>query len=485
MSDLTEEQWRIIKYLNYKVQCVADQEDLGIRLDFNKAVRHRDELLALQEDKVLELQEVMPKVPVTTKKTKPKITHKKDGTLSAHGEAWFSLLKANKLPVTFDGTLEVINSYKLANPNSTQQVKDWLKSLGWKPTTFKFVRDKATGDERQIEQVRKDGELCSSVIRLASEVPEVKVLEGLSIIQHRLGMFQAFIDNSYVVPDASYNVPQEVFVKSEIGGFTNTLRLKHKKPIANMPKVGVEWGEEIRGCLIATDGELFCGSDLTSLEDMTKRHYIKPIDPDYVDSMDKKGFDPHLDLAIHAGAVTQGDVDNYNNDKAPHIKGIRHNYKQANYMCTYQVGAPKLARELGISLKEAKKLKDDYWERNWSIKELSEQQIVKTLKNGEMWLYNPVSGFWISLRFERDTFSSLNQSTGVFVFDTWFAYMKSKGLQVCMSYHDEVLVRIKEGAEKDTEDVIQWAIKKTNEKIKLNVTIGCESKYGSDYASVH
>ena len=499
MTDLTVEQWRLIQYLNFKTQCVADQEEVGIRLDYDKAVRHRDELVVLQADKVLELQTVMPKTPITTKKEKPKITHKKDGTLSKEGEKWFALLRENKLPITFNGILEVVTGYKDANPNSPDQVKTWLKSLGWKPSTFKFVRDKVSGDERQIEQVRKGGELCSSVVRLASKVEEVRVLEGLSIIQHRLSFFENFTckgkaldkwkkgkskKDCYVKPD-TFDVPREIYVKSEIGGFTNTLRLKHKKPIANMPKVGLEWGEEIRGCLIATDGEMFCGSDLTSLESTTKRHYMFNHDPDYVAEMSEEGFDEHLNLAVFAGAVTQQDVDSYAAGKAPWVKDIRGPYKATNYSAVYGVGKAALARDLGIPVKDAAKLLKDYWERNWAVKEIAEEQVVKIIKNGEMWLFNPVSEFWISLRYEKDIFSSLNQSTGVFVFDTWKAYVKSKKQAVALEYHDEFLLRIKEGAEKDTEDVIQWAMVKTNEKIQLNVTIGCDSQFGNTYAECH
>ena len=68
----------------------------------------------------------------------------------------------------------------------------------------------------------------------------------------------------------------------------------------------ISLGAEIRGCLIAPEGYTLCGADMTSLEDTTKRHYMKPYDPAYVEEMSKEGFDPHLDLAKHAGAVTQG-----------------------------------------------------------------------------------------------------------------------------------------------------------------------------------
>jgi hypothetical protein len=112
------------------------------------------------------------------------------------------------------------------NPNSTDQVKSWLYSLGWKPCTFKFVKNKETGEERQIEQVRKDGELTSSVLRLKETTPEVEILEGLTIIQHRLGVFQGFIDSA-IERNGGY------YLRAEIGGLTNTLRFKHKKPLVN------------------------------------------------------------------------------------------------------------------------------------------------------------------------------------------------------------------------------------------------------------
>ena len=56
---------------------------------------------------------------------------------------------------------------------------------------------------------------------------------------------------------------------------------------------------------------------MTSLEDTTKRHYMYPYDPDYVAEMSQDGFDPHLDLAKHAGSVTQNQIDRYNNGELP------------------------------------------------------------------------------------------------------------------------------------------------------------------------
>jgi hypothetical protein len=303
-KDFNPQLTRFLKYLDFKIRCIKYQQDNPIRMDMELAVKCRDELISMQEEKVEQLKEVMPKVPVIKKRVRPKITHKKDGTLSVHGDKWFRLLREHKKPMSFNGVVVVVDDYKEPNPNSSDQVKAWLHGLGWKPCTYKFLRDKTTGDERQIEQIRKDGELTPSVLRLKDKTPEVEILEGLTIIQHRLGIFQGFIDCA-IKKDGKY------YLRAEIGGLTNTLRFKHKKPLVNLPGVDKPWGKEIRGCLIADGGEVFIGADMTSLEDTTKRHYMKPLDPEYVEEMSQPGYDPHLALALFQGEITQEEYDFY------------------------------------------------------------------------------------------------------------------------------------------------------------------------------
>ena len=71
-------------------------------------------------------------------------------------------------------------------------------------------------------------------------------------------------------------------VYQEIGGLTNTLRVKHRVPLANLPKPGLPWSDSIRSCLIANGNEVMIGSDLSSIEDKVKFFYINPFDPDFV-----------------------------------------------------------------------------------------------------------------------------------------------------------------------------------------------------------
>jgi hypothetical protein len=90
------------------------------------------------------------------------------------------------------------------------------------------------------------------------------------------------------------------------------MRFKHSKPLVNLPGVHQPWGKEIRGCLIAPDdNHVLVGTDMVSLEDNTKRHYMQPLDPKYVEEMSQEGFDPHLNLALFAGQITGDEYEFY------------------------------------------------------------------------------------------------------------------------------------------------------------------------------
>ena len=462
---------RLIDYLSFKLDCAKEQEALRWKLDVDKAQAAYDEISLLKEEKVEQLADAMPKRTLTRVAMRPKVMHKKDGSLSSHGEKWVSLCKEYKQSETTMQFVVKIGEER-GNPNSNDQVKDWLYSYGWKPTTYKFTRNKVTGDEKQIEQVRKNGELCQSVKNLAEIDPAVDLLDGLTVLTHRAGILKSFLE-----------CHTDGWLQAGIAGLTNTFRFKHYRPLVNLPSVDKPYGDVIRGCLTCPDGYVLAGADMTSLEDTTKRHYMKPLDPDYVEQMSREGFDPHLDLALHAGVITQGDIDKHNSGERS-LKALRKNYKVVNYSATYGVGAPKLARETGMSKSEAKTLLEAFWSRNWAIEKVASTLNVREVLNGA-WLKNPVSGFWYSLRSDKDRFSTLNQGTGVFCFDTWVSLCRSKGIKSIGQFHDEVIAIVKKGEEGAVEKIMHEAAIKLNDKVKLNVPLGTDVQFGNTYADIH
>jgi hypothetical protein len=114
-------------------------------VDVSRTQEAYDEIMRLKEEKVEQLADAMPKRTLTRVATQPKVMHKKDGELSSHGEKWVALCAENKMPISAM-TMTVVTGEERGNPNSNDQVKDWLYSLRVEATyVWKFIRDKKTG----------------------------------------------------------------------------------------------------------------------------------------------------------------------------------------------------------------------------------------------------------------------------------------------------------------------------------------------------
>jgi len=474
---------RFLQYLTFKMESAAKAEDAGWEVDLDLVNRSIETLTQQKLEKVEELKQYMPMHKKFTVKKFPKNPYNKDGKLSVHGQKWKDLLKAHSLPSNYRGEIKDLKGFEPANPGSSDQVKNWLFSLGWNPCTFDY-KNNEDGTERTVPQVRKDGELTPSVKILIEKNPGVATLDGLTVLQHRLSIFTGFKECQV-----------DGRLRAEVDGLTNTLRFKHKKPLVNLPGVDKPWGKEVRGALTAPNGFILCGADMVSLESTTKRHYLYPYDPDYVEEMSTPGFDEHLDLAVKAGYLSPEDYRFYTtsnedtvNDKDLYYKihKVRKKFKPVNYSAIYGVGVKKLHRSTGIAMGEAGNLLKAYWDRNWGIKQFGEDSF-KTVKivGGEMWIKNPVSGFYHSLRYEKDTFSTINQSTGVYCFDNWLAAYLMVRPNIVGQFHDESINCIKEGEEVQHEGILRQAIKRVNDKLKLNIDLDIDVKFGYRYSDIH
>ena len=461
-----------LQYIWFKLDCVREQEEIGIKLDLEKCTELLESWEREKEEKVRELEEVMPQIPIYRVKTVPKAITKKDGTFSKQGELWYELMKEEGGEEEEIKEIKILRGYKPPNANSHDQIKEWLYSLGWKPGHIKHVRDKKKNTTKQIPQIASKeggGDICNSIKELFEKEPKLALLEGLSVISHRIALIKGFIKDQ-----------KEGRIFPSMAGLTNTLRLKHKT-VVNLPAVEKLYGKEVRGMLLADEENVLCGADLTNIEDRTKRHYIYKYDPQYVEDMNVPGYDAHLEIAVLAGFLTQEQADAHKEGRESY-KAIRNKAKITNFSATYKIGADALSRNANIPLKEARKLLAIYWERNKAILSVEKECLI-TEAGGKRWLLNPISGFWYSLRADKDKFSTLNQGTAVYCFDVWLKYIREQGIKIALQYHDEILFNTKDKVE--TEIIINKAIELTNEQLQLNVPVGCSVQFGENYANVH
>lgn len=507
---------RLINYLNFKMDCLREQEEVKIKIDTDLLYKSLEELTTMYEEKAQILKKVMPKVYKYKEIKKPEKMTKKDGSLSEAGKKWYALLEEQGLDRDYNGVVTVVHSIEEPNPTSTTQIKDWLYSLGWKPDVFNEVKNKKTNTSKEVEQIYNDKkELNESVKELYSVCPELEHLNMFSLIGHRIGIFKSFRDN----------LDENGFVVSRAGGFSSTLRLLHRAPISNLPKINTFYGEQIRGLLtVPYDNHTFCGSDMSALEDTTKQVYMYKFDPDYVMEMRTPGFDPHISIALFAGLMNEEEVQEFkmlkkkeSQTEEEHIRfkylnSLRNKAKTTNFASVYNVGANTLAKTLKIPKEEAQQLLDAYWEKNKAVKQATEDFKVKVffkdktikiytvktlntlnyiemrtfLDNVEsMWIYNSISRFWYILRTLKDCFSAVNQGSGVFVFDNYLQQVR-KYFKIILQYHDEIAFTFNNKlTQEKVLEILKKCITRVNDKLKLPIPFDISADFGVNYAQCH
>ena len=527
----------ILTFLMFKMDCAALQETTRWQVDVEHCRKSLEKLEVIVAAAREGLSAVMPLVPKYVKKTEPKADpFKKNGERNSHWVRWDATMRQleagdvdpesravlvyidpDDKPVEGKKVYRIWSKNEEPNPGSPIQVKDFLFSKGWVPQTFKYEKDdvafdawiaskpqgkanhhqwehwkKSRPEERAIPQISVGGddgkELCHSLLELAEEVPAIKVYADYKVAENRrnvlLGFFRDMEDGEWL--------------KARIGGFTNTLRVKHRE-LVNLPGVDKPYGYDIRGSLIAGLKKVLVGSDMSSLEDRVKHHFMLPHDPDYVATMQAPDFDPHILMALTAMMISQSEFDafkaNPKGQHPPHVKKGRKDGKTTNYASVYNAGAAKIAQAAGVSLETGKLLHTAYWELNWSVKTIAEEQVVFKDARGMKWLINPVNGFCYSLRSEADRFSTLAQGTGSYFFDMWVdnileamvAEWGIKAKRLSGSFHDECIICMgdtKANREKLAK-IIKDAVNKVNKDYGLRRMLDCDTQFGENYAQIH
>lgn len=474
--------WHLIEYLSLKMNSAMVQEQNKWKLDSQAAIELMYELSDKHQAALSSLQGVMPKVQKYKKVKRPTKPFKNDGRLSIAGQKWQDVCEGNDICFHNDEEHKIPSHFVEPKASSPQQIKDWLFSLGWSPTTFKYVADgvdeNGYGKKRAIPQVKKGDDLCPSIKKMLADYPQLQHLENLGVVGHRKGLVSGLLtacsDDGYVI--------------AAVQGLTNTMRFKHAVCV-NIPSARMPYGEEIRALLTGSDGYELCGSDMSSLEDRTKQHYMMPIDPDYVTEMNKDGFDPHLDIAVEAGFLTQLQSDAYkrgdfSKDSKAYLAAERHKGKTTNYASTYGAGPQTIADGAGCTLAEGKALHAAYWDRNWSLKAIADNQTTKTV-NGILWLLNPVSKIWHVLRNKKDIFSTLNQSTGTYCFDMWVKEVLKKDVKIVGQFHDEIIFRSPPTHRVAVTKFLKGCVGRVNKNLKLNRDLDVDVDFGESYDKIH
>lgn len=499
----------LLKFLMTKGKVYKMHQDNPLTLNIEQCEKNLllfDEMIKERVDKLIQ---VMPKIPIKATRKKPKTLYKANGDPSVAGLKWLTLLEGCNLSIDYEGEITEIINYENPNPQSPTQVKDWLFSLGWIPLIFKdSVNTK--GEVNKVPQTKdKDKNLCKSIVKLAEQIPEIKELTDLSLLQHRRGYFVGFLRDKI----------RDDKIVADIGGFTNTLRIRHRT-LVNLIKPSAPYGEYVRSLLKPQEGYVMIGSDVGALESVTRNNFVYDIDRAFVEAQAHPFYDPHLEICEIAGMMTSAEVffykwwkekrknpnisldaigevpedfqiiiDSYTTDEEKNefhekLDKKRHSGKSTNYSSMYGIGKNKLADDLGIPVKEAAKLIDAYWVKNKCVKTFSEGCETKTV-NGQLWVKNPLNNYYYSLRSNKDIFSTINQSSGDYIFTLWQHNLINSGVILYAGFHDEIVTCCKPEDTEKTIEKLKSAMDLVNKQLKMKVPVGIDYKIGQSYADVH
>ena len=171
-------------------------------------------------------------------------------------------------------------------------------------------------------------------------------------------------------------------------------------------------------------------------------------------------------------------------NKTDALSNTRYNFKGANYALQYGCGILTLSKQLGILRGEAKVISEAYWDRNWSVKAISDSMVTQQVE-GSIWQYNPVSKLWYSLRSDKDKFSTLCQGTGTYLFDMWVGFILKERQQLTANFHDEIILEVKEGNRDKCIKLLQKSIQRVNNLLRLNRKLEVDIQFGKNYSEIH
>ena len=348
-----------------------------------------------------------------------------------------------------EGLIELFNIFEQPNINSTEQIAAWLISKGCK-LTEKTPSGKWRVDEGIINALefdgKKDYQEYLKVSKVRSRLLSPNGNKGLIALARRDGRVHGG-GNSAGTP---------------------TGRVTHRG-IANIPGAGKFYGKEMRSCFTSEVNRKIVSVDLAGIEFRCSAHY----------SNDKKLIHRIQHEDVHTFNMKLLSVD------------TRDQAKTVCYGLMYDLQPKSLARDLGVSLAEAKRITAAYFAEYPHLKTLIDK-VNKAAVRG--WLRG-LDGrkIWLREKYGKiaSPLNSLLQCAGSILTKkaTILCYEEVKADKLdayqVLHMHDEWSYDCALSDAGDVAHIMECAIIKAGESYELRCPIVGKAKIGDNWLEVH
>lgn len=327
------------------------------------------------------------------------------------------------------------------NPGSRKQIAERLMSLGWKPRKH-TEKGSVIVDEKVLQTVK---------------IPQAKPILRYLLLQKRVAQVKSWVEN--------VSERGRVHCKVRTNGAI-TGRMTHSKPnLAQVPRVGSEYGEECRSVWTVEDGNVLLGADASGLELRMLAHY-----------MDDKNYTKE---------ILEGDIHTANMQAA----GLtdRDQAKTFIYAFLYGAGPAKIGQIVGGGEREGRRLIDSFLKNTPALQKLKDK--VSRLAEKE-WLPG-LDGRRLIVRSQHAALNTLLQGAGAIVMKQALIILNRKLINGNMdarfvaNVHDEWQI---ETTEQDADTVGHFAVQSIRQagiRLNLRCPLDGEFKVGLNWAATH
>lgn len=359
-------------------------------------------------------------------------------------------------------------SFEHRKLSSGDDVKHWLRSVGWIPDDFNYKKDPVTH-----KMVIVSDKISESSLLLLGELGEM--YNDFLTTNSRANILRGWITEC----DSDWRIHGGAMIFG-----TPTGRFTHKL-VANVPSVGNPWGADVRSLFCADPGTIIIGCDSAGNQ--------------------MRGFCHHLDNPEYTELVLTGDVHQANADTLTaamkdlgfDIVVTRKQAKTFIYAFLFGAGGEKVAlyiygkRDAGIG----NKIKAKFMERTPGLKELNGklEKVFSSTKrdSGYGYIYALDGGkvysdsFHKVLNYLLQRFESLTVKSAMFYL---MKKLKEENIwwQPLTIYHDETQFLVKDDPEiiARAEALALEAFSKAAEELGVMIT-GGDVKHGGNWRDTH
>ena len=415
---------------------LQEQTENGFFFDEKEAMLLLSKINKRKSEVETEVHETFKPKWVDVKEVKPKL--KQDGTLSKSGLTEIEYTERAKTNNIKPFMRQELKEFNLG---SRQQIGQYLKDFGWKPTRFTPTGQPIV-DEITLNKVK--------------HIKEAGLIAEFLLLQKRAAQVSSWIDALN-----NDRVHGSVICTGAITG-----RMAHRSPnMAQVPAVYSPYGTECRACWTVPEGYKLVGVDASGLELRMLAHYMA--DEEYINE------------------IINGDIHTANQTFAG-LKS-RDEAKTFIYALIYGAGDEKIGSIIKGSRADGKLLRERF---------LSSLPALATLKNrvdiaAEKKFLKGLDGRKIFLRHKHAALNTLLQGAGAILMKKALIMLDSLLRLNTIDYkfvaniHDEWQIEVKESQAEFTGELAVKSIIEAGEHFNLRCPMDGEYKIGDNWSETH